>query len=65
MILNAIHDNDDISPFDQPCPPPRQQEQEVASSNSTRKKTTNSPTKRKAKAKKEMSAEHSLFGDFF
>ena len=62
---NTINDNEDASPFDQPCPPARHQEPEASSSSSTRNKNTSSPTKRKTKAKKEISAEQSLFGDFF
>ena len=63
---NAANDSNDSSPFDQPCPPPRQQLQEEApSSSSMRKNTSTSPAKKKKSMKKEMSVEHSLFGDFF
>ena len=63
---NTVNDSNDSSPFDQPCPPPRQQLQEEAPSSSLiGKNTSTSPTKKKKPIKKEMSIEHSLFGDFF
>ena len=64
---NNLNDKEHASPFDQPCPPPRQQQQQPdASSSNSNKKTLNlSPSKKMKQKRTEVSAEQSLFGDFF
>lgn len=63
---NNVHDKEQASPFDQPCPPPRQQQQPATSSSNSNKKILNlSPSKKMKQKRTEVSAEQSLFGDFF
>ena len=62
-----VHDKEHASPFDQACPPPRQQQQQPdTSSSNSKKKILNLSSSKKMKQKRtEVSAEQSLFGDFF